>query len=291
MDELSVVESVEAGQAPASAARSVKDIPLGITRGTASDDYHAERSAVSSSQLKRMLVSPAHFMCGLNEPEESTEAMLFGTVLHGRMLESDSFTERFFATPKVNRQTKEGKALAEVYRVEAAGRTMFLADWLPGIERIVDNARMHDKARVILGTGEAEVALAWIDPETGIKCKVKIDWWHGTRTLADVKSALDVTRDGFSKACARMQYALSAAMYCEGVFQVTGEEPEWAFIACEKEAPNTVAVYRASDAFLRRGHQDFRRAMRRLAECRSRNHFPMLQGDGDWESIDLPRWA
>ena len=73
-----------------------------------------------------------------------------------------------------------------------------------------------------------------------------------------------------------MQYALSAAMYCEGVSQVTGEEPEWAFIACEKEAPNTVAVYRASDAFLRRGHQDFRRAGRlmhalpRGAACRRR---------------------
>lgn len=66
-------------------------------------------------------------MCGLNEPEESTEAMLFGTVLHGRMLETDSFTERFFAMPKVNRQTEEGKALAEGYRVEAAGRTMFPA--------------------------------------------------------------------------------------------------------------------------------------------------------------------
>jgi len=57
------------------------------------------------------------------------------------------------------------------------------------------------------------------------------------------------------------------------------------------QAPNTGTVYRASDAFLRRGLQDFRRAMRRLAECRSRNHFPMLQGDGDWESIDLPRWT
>ena len=68
------------------------------------------------------------------------------------------------------------------------------------------------------------------------------------------------------------------------MLQLTGEEPEWAFVTCEKEAPNTVAVYRASDAFLRR-------AMRRLAECRSGNHFPMLQGDGDWESIDLPRWA
>jgi hypothetical protein len=30
-----------------------------------------------------------------------------------------------------------------------------------------------------------------------------------------------------------VHYTLSAAMYCEGVFQVTGEEPEWAFIACE----------------------------------------------------------
>lgn len=291
MDELSVLESVEAGQAPASAARSVKDIPLGITRGMASDDYHAERSAVSSSQLKRMLVSPAHFMCGLNEPEESTEAMLFGTVLHGRMLESDSFPTRFFATPKVNRQTKEGKALAEVYRVEAAGRTMFPADWLPGIERIVDNARMHDKARVILGTGEAEVALAWIDPETGIKCKIKIDWWHDARTLADVKSAEDVTFEGFRRSCARLGYALSAAMYCEGVYQLTGEEPEWAFIACEKGRPNTVAVYRAMRPFLERGRSDFRRALHRLAECRARGHFPMLQADGEWEDIDLPRWA
>ena len=78
MDDLLVVESVDAGQAPALAARSVRDIQLGITLGMAPDDYHAERSAVSSSQLKRMLVSPAHFMCGLNEPEESTEAMLFG---------------------------------------------------------------------------------------------------------------------------------------------------------------------------------------------------------------------
>jgi hypothetical protein len=88
-----------------------------------------------------------------------------------------------------------------------------------------------------------------------------------------------------------MHYALSAARYSEGVFQVTGEEPEWAFIACEKEPSNTVTVYRASDAFLRRGRRHFRCAVRRLAGCRSRIYFPILQGDGDWESIDFPRWA
>ena len=103
----------------------------------------------------------------------------------------------------------------------------------------------HRKARELLAKGEAEVALVWLDPDTGIKCKIKIDWWHDARTLADVKSAEDVTFEGFRRSCARLGYALSAAMYCEGVYQLTGEEPEWAFIACEKGRPNTVAVYRA----------------------------------------------
>ena len=31
-------------------------------------------------------------------------------------------------------------------------------------------------------------------------------------------------------------------------------------------------------------------ALRRLAECRAQGRFPMLQEDGDWEPIDLPRW-
>lgn len=61
-------------------------------------------------------------------------------------------------------------------------------------------------------------------------------------------------------------------------------------MACEKERPHTVAVYRATDAFLRRGRADFRRVMRRLAECRARDAFPMMQGEGEWEPIDLPTW-
>mgnify|MGYP000721071999 CR=1 FL=1 len=43
----------------------------------------------------------------------------------------------------------------------------------------------HRKARELLAKGEAEVALVWLDPDTGIKCKIKIDWWHDARTLAD----------------------------------------------------------------------------------------------------------
>ena len=243
-------EVTEACEAPATPAREVPDIPFGVTRGMSNEDYHGDRSAVSSTQLKRMLISPAHFLSGITDPEESTEALLFGSVLHGRLLEPDTFDSRFFAMPKVNRARKEGKQRYAECMVQAAGRTVYPEAWKEPIERIIDNAMTHRKARELLAKGEAEVALVWLDPDTGIKCKIKIDWWHDARTLADVKSAEDVTFEGFRRSCARLGYALSAAMYCEGVYQLTGEEPEWAFIACEKARPNTVAVYRAMQPML-----------------------------------------
>ena len=288
---MDVEEAQDEVQDAVEASSDWPDIVLGMTRGMTNDAYHGDRSAVSSTQLKRMLISPAHFLAGFTDPEESTEAMHYGTVLHGRMLEPDSFATRFFALPKVNRTTKQGKAMHETYMQEAAGRFTFPAGWLDGIERIVDNARMHKRVRSILSGGEAEVAFSWIDEETGIKLKMKADWLTpGFNLMADVKSAVDVTSDGFGKACARLGYALSAFMYTEGLRAVTGASAEWAFIACEKDAPHTVAAYRGGEALMRRGRALYRSALRRLSECRSQGRFPMLQADGEWEDVQLPRW-
>ena len=73
-------EMAEAHELPATATapKEGPDIPFGVTRGMSNEDYHGDRSAVSSTQLKRMLISPAHFLSGISDPEESTEALLFG---------------------------------------------------------------------------------------------------------------------------------------------------------------------------------------------------------------------
>lgn len=266
-------------------------LPLGITRGLDNAVYHAERSAVSSSQLKRMLISPAHYKCMIDgEAEEQSEALLFGTVVHGRLLEPESFAERFYPMPKVDKRNAEGKALAARLANEARGKTVFPEDWLPAIDAMVRSAHAHPKVAAILSQGEAEAAFAWIDPETGIKCKCKPDWWRGS-LIADVKSAIDASMDGFSRACARYAYHLSAAMYLEGVERATGLRPEWCFVALEKGPPFCAAAYKASPAFLARGRADFRKALRLLAECRSSGCYPGYQPDGTWELIDLPRWA
>lgn len=266
-------------------------IPLGITRGLDNAAYHAERSAVSSSQLKRMLVSPAHYQCMIDgDAQEECEALLFGTVVHGRLLEPESFAGRFYPMPRVDKRSAEGKALAATLAGAARGKTVFPEDWLPLIDAMVRSAHAHPKIAEILAQGEAEVAFAWIDPETGIKCKVKPDWWCGT-LVADVKSAVDGSREGFSRACARYAYHLSAEMYLEGVERVTGMRAEWCFFALEKGPPFCAAVYKASPAFLARGRSDFRKALRALAQCRETACYPGYQPNGERELIDLPRWA
>lgn len=282
--------TVEAGDTAECSAGQSFDIPLGLTRGLSNELYHSDRSAVSSTKLKAALLSGAHYLAAQNQHDVS-EALLWGSVLHAYVLEPDRFDRAFFAMPKVNRNTKAGKALAAALGDAAGNRVVFPTDWLPPIQRIRENIVRHREAQRLTVNAEAEVAFVWVDQATGIKCKIKVDLWSAsTNEVTDLKSTVDVTADAFSATCAKYQYHLSAAMYLEGVYRVTGERCRWSFIACEKDAPNSVAVYRPTDAFLRRGLHDFRRALDNLARWRDSGVYPGLQAGGSAEYIDLPGW-
>jgi hypothetical protein len=74
---------------------------LGCIEGQPTAEYHGDRSAVSSSALKQMLISPAHCLRYLNEGREETPAMLTGTMLHAALLEPDRFATEFAMVPVV----------------------------------------------------------------------------------------------------------------------------------------------------------------------------------------------
>lgn len=60
--------------------------------------------------------------------------------------------------------------------------------------------------------------------------------WSGYAIL-DVKSTASAHRNNF-RSCVNYDYDLSAAMYQEGFFQLSGEKIDFVFLACEKEAPH-----------------------------------------------------
>lgn len=267
------------------------EIPLGITRGLSSRLYHADRSAISSTKLKAALLSGQHFLAGYEETDSSSESLLFGQVLHKRLLEPDTFFEEFWPMPAVNRATTAGRLAAADADAARGERIGFPAEWLADIDAMVTNVMRHATAAAIVRSAEREVAFSWIDPDTGVKLKIKTDLWHhASHVVADVKSSRSVLRTEFARQAASYGYHLSAAMYCEGLRAVTGDAHRWYFLAIEKTYPFSVAVYEPSDSFLRRGRSDFRKALQRVAQWRRDGVFPPVQPDGQPETIDLPAW-
>jgi hypothetical protein len=262
----------------------------GIFKDVQDDLYHSERAAVSSSGLKRILRSPAHFVAMQNSPEESTAALAFGKALHAALLEPAKFRERYMAKPELDRRTKAGRELAQLIDAACEHKTQISQEWLDEIDAMVEAGRRHPQVAQMTQAGEAEVSYVWRDEETGILCKCRPDWLNA-EAIWDVKTCADASPAGFSRACAKYMYHVSAAFYVEGVFKLTGRTLPFRFVASEKDAPYAVAVYEASAVFLRTGGRLVRQALNRLRACRGSGKWPSYQPDGGIEQIGLPGWA
>lgn len=258
------------------------------------DDYHAH-PAVGHSGLVRIMRSPAHFKEYLTNPPEPTPAMAFGTAFHTAMLEPDRFGEAFVVAPKFDRRTKEGKAAAEAWEAENAGKTALTADQMAAIEQMVANVKAHAGAARLLANGMAEMSGFWRDPETGIECKCRPDWlvMNGDQIVGimDIKTSCDASANGFSRSIATLGYDIQAAFYQDGVKALTGRTVPFYFVVVEKDAPYAVAAYMASDEVIEIGREKYRAALQLLKWCRENDCWPGYQPNGEIETIDLPRWA
>ena len=258
--------------------------------------YHAH-PAVGHSGLVRIMRSPAHYQYYVTNPPEPTPAMQFGTAVHTAILEPDRFAEAFVVAPKFDRRTKEGKAAAEAWEAENAGKTALTADQMAAIEQMVASIRAHTGAARLLSNGLAEMSGFWVD-QTGIECKCRPDFLavekdrpEQVTAIVDVKTCVDASADGFSRAIATLGYDVQAAFYQDGLKALTGRAIPFYFIAVEKDAPYAVACYKASDEVIEIGRAKYRAALQLLKWCRDNDQWPGYQPNGEIEEISLPRWA
>ena len=73
-----------------------------------SNKEYREREGVSSSDLKKLIKSPAHFRYWKDNPQEDTPALLFGRAAHKYVLETYDFYNEFAVAPNVDRRTTKG---------------------------------------------------------------------------------------------------------------------------------------------------------------------------------------
>ena len=253
--------------------------------------YHADRSCVSSSGLKQILRTPAHYQAYLNgASRKETPALFLGTAIHTRLLEPELYAQEYVVAPSLDKRTKEWKE----FELANANKKILTPDQMVILEGIAHSVSQHQSAQTLLAGGLVEHSIIWQDEETGIWCKIRPDLLcvdFDTGICLDVKSTEDASPPEFVRSCVNYDYDLSAAMYLEGLRNVFKRDFDFVFLPVEKSAPYGCALYGAPKEMIERGTRRFRNALALLKSCRESDQWPSYQEHGGYDVLDWPRWA
>ena len=251
--------------------------------------YHSLKDFVSSSQLKEMAKSPAHFKAALESPWKRTAALEFGDAAHCYMLQPAEFERRFVEMPE-KIKVKRGKEF-EAFQSANNGKTILSGDDFDTLCGLADSIVRHSTAKALLciDKGIAEMSCFFQDPETGILCRIRPDFLPGGAVICDYKTTENASPAEFQRSCVKYGYDVQAGFYTYGMEILTGVPHRFVFIAHEKKPPYEIAVYEASPDFIATGQAKAKALLATLAECRKTGIYPGYPDE--IQTLDLPAWA
>lgn len=277
------------------------------TRELTAEAYHADKTAINSSSLRQIEVSPYNFLYRWKEAqrvgvrEELPKHLKLGHALHTALLEPTLFQQLYIVEPKFIGKTKKGEP-SENCDDSRRMRKEWLASLHPhalplkeqelqDLNEMINSVLSHNYACGLLQKGVPEVTGYYRDPVTGIKCRIRPDFMNfDLNTLIDVKTTKSCYKSSFRKSIYDYGYHIQTAMYADGIKQIDIKSPEHCvFIAIQNCAPFEVAVYEADETILEKGYESYRLAMDKLAACLETNTWPRYQAG--IEPISLPDWA
>jgi hypothetical protein len=238
--------------APDAFAPGIYDIDL--------QTYLNEKAHVSSSMLKRVLESPEALQRYLARRHESAPVLDFGTAVHCALLEPARFEEEYVALP-VQRADIFHEADMALIKAERSDVYFITEAQMQAVRGICDHVRQMPEVLALLKEGLAERSLFWQDEATGIRCKIRPDLLVLPHLILELKTTFNPSLAVFQRTALMQRYHLSAAMYLDGVAQVTGQRPRYMYLVTGRHAPNEVLTFVPSEAMLREGDRLYRLAL------------------------------
>jgi homoserine acetyltransferase len=247
--------------------------------------FNEFRSYLSSTDIRRILRSPAHYK---NPKIEDSPALQFGSLVHEFVLLPDSAQARYRPKANVDGRTKEGKATRDWEAALSAQQGIkFIteADYNAAV-RIASSIRTHLGAASLLAGGVAETA-GICDGFCDVNVRIKPDY-RTDSTIIDLKTTTDARPDTFVRSVINFSYQVQAALYVDVAEAIDGKKRDFYWVAVEKDTPFAVAVYKASDEMLEHGRQQYRKAIDLYKECAALDLFPAYSQQV--QILDLPGW-
>ena len=250
--------------------------------------YHGLVDWYGSTMIKRAIRSGESFFYEISQPPKQSMAFERGHALHAGIegLTIDGTMDLFEDTILESPTKTISKAWQTLKNVDPEKAI------LP--ENEIENVRVMLK-RLFHKASDAgyydqgwpELSFFWIDEETGLQLKCRLDWLRvdGEGWVLDYKTSKAHSRSDFPREVANYHYHLSASMYLEGVRAVTGIDVEnWHFLVVANTPPFEVESYALDAESLAEGYALFRKC---LADIK--NYDP--EAGMEPRAIGLPRYA
>jgi exodeoxyribonuclease VIII len=244
-------------------------------------ENYLKTPGVNISKLKRLQVSPLHYLAG---ETKDTKSMGFGRAVHCAVLEPMRFVREYVEfrgdrRGKGWKQFKEANGKKTILTEEEATRCA--CAW--------QAVRSSKEAGQVLRPGHAEVTILWEDEDTGLECKGRLDWLTFDDLIVDLKTANRVGPADFQRQSASLGYHLQFAFYLDGLRSAGVEPKGFAVVAVESSPPWDVVVYQVPEETLAQGRGQYKELLWTLKRCQDSKSWPG-QGGGQVQELDLPAW-
>lgn len=219
--------------------------------GVSNLDYHANRSHLSSSNLKMLLTSPEQFkhewIDGNKESEGPKDHFTEGSFVHSLILEPEKIAIEYAIYPGM----RKAGALWEAFKAEHAQKTLISAAQVFRCEKLYDAYKSNKLATEVLkgALPEHSMISSWLD----VPVKCRFDGIVPKSHIVDVKTTSQPTdTDLFRHTVQQFRYDLSAALYAQIAYNTYGVLHDYYWVVLSK-ADQQCAVYKASSATLAEG--------------------------------------
>jgi exodeoxyribonuclease VIII len=251
------------------------------------DKEYRAIDAISQSDMKHLIVSPAHYKAYKEAPREETDAMRLGTATHLAVFQPQHFHEEVVLSPRFDKRTKEGKAGYEFFQSNLGNK---LALSQEDYERCIDMAEAVRSNPLFIkhtADGNPEVSLTADTSLPNIKVKGRLDWLdYKGGVILDLKTIGDVADNHNIKKTMYKGYAMQCLFYLS-LMESYDPSKTYEFIFCfvEKEPPYGVRFVKIHPASLLNYANLLEGTLRNLSKCIDNNVFPAY--DNAVDIIDI----
>lgn len=262
---------------------------VGVHEDIPEPTYHA-LPGLSSTGIKKMLDAPAVFRQYQEQGEAPREAFDVGSAAHAKILGVGSGVvaypdEHLTKSGKVSTK-KDTVTWAEEQRT--AGLTPVSPDQIAAVNAMAEAVLAHPDAGPLLEHGMAEVSLIWDDPETGARCRGRIDYVRTDTLLGDLKTAESPRPATWGGVSAKLRYPEQRIHYGNGWELLTGVRPRFLQIVVDKKPPHMVFVAEFDEPTEDKAAENVRHAIDQYAKATASGDWPGLPTG--IHRISAPRW-